>query len=639
MKKKITLRILAGLLVMTLLSTVLSGCGLFSVNIKENETVPEKPSQTAEATLEEETSESTPEASTESTQEATQEVTDDQRVARAAFDEMLKQLFVKVVSTAGINIHDYVQHPEQYGITITDYALYNHDEEASEAENEAINQWLADYLELFNIEDLTWQQQILYEKMLYENEITDKYEDVTVYDTMLSTNNGLISSLAIVLYEYRFLEEKDVQEYLLYLEDVPACMEDVIEGAEESIEMGYAPSDNMLESSIDTLKDLCEAEDNPLLDGFNAKVDEMRHLSETSREQYKEKNRELVETVLIPSFRETIQVLEGWVGTLPELKGLASYEGGAEYYDYLVEVYTGSGMTAEELHTYLTDNMEQYLNAFYATLYSNQDALMMYLEEDYEFPYDDPAKVLEELQAHAEEEFPAIDHPGVEVSYLPEAMEIDGTLAYYVTPQIDIDTTNVIRLNGSALSDSIGVTYSTLGHEGYPGHLYAYNYIKQAGWHEANNLFSYLGYGEGWAEYAGSISLKWWGLDEGLVKIMQLENAMGQILTGIVDTGVNAMGWSVEDVEDCLVEYYGLEPGSDETVEAAQSYYDFVIDTPGIILSYSVGYLQVIDLRNTVREVMGDHYTDRAFYEAYLNVGETPFHLTEKYVLQQIEGK
>lgn len=633
------MRILAGLLVMVLLSTALSGCGLFSVNIKEEESMPEKPSQTAESTLAEEESSSNAAESAESTEETTKEVTDEQRIARAAFDEMLTQLFVKVVSQAGINIHDYMQYPENYGITITDYVLYNHDEETAEAENEAINQWLADYLELFNIEDLTWQQQILYEKMQYENEITEQYADVTVYDTMLSNNNGLISSLAIVLYEYRFLEEKDVQEYLLYLEDVPACMEDVIEGARESIEMGYAPSDSMLESSIDTLEDLCETEDNPLLEGFNAKVDEVNYLSEESKATYKEKNKELVETVLMPSFKETIKALEGWVGTLPELKGLCAYEGGAEYYDYLVEVYTGSGMTAEELHTYLTDNMDQYLNAFYATLYSNQDALMMYLEEDYEFPYDDPAKVLEELQAHAEEEFPAIEHPGVTVSYLPEAMEIEGTLAYYVTPQIDIDTTNVIRLNGSALSDSIGVTYSTLGHEGYPGHLYAYNYIKQSGWHEANNLFSYLGYGEGWAEYAGSISLKWWDLDEGLVKIMQLENAMGQILTGIVDTGVNALGWSVEDVEDCLVEYYGLEPGSDETMEAAQSYYDFVIDTPGIILSYSVGYLQVIDLRNTVREVMGDDYTDRAFYEAYLNVGETPFYLTEKYVLQQIEGK
>lgn len=635
MKKQSKMRILAGMLSLTLFAAAFSGCSLFSGKEDPKESIQETTAQSTEAATEPESAPST-EASVEETEEV---VTEEQLAIRQEFDQMLDELFIKMVSQAGINIHDYMEYPEEYGITITDYVLYDHDEDASEAEADAIDQWLAEEIRKFSVEDLSWQQQILYEKIAYEIEFADQYADVTTYDTMLSTNNGLISNLSIILYEYRFIEEKDVQEYLLYLEDIPACMEDVIQGATESIEMGYAPSDSMLESSIETLEKLCETENNPLLEGFDAKVDAAAYLSEESRASYKAKNKELVETVLMPSFRETKAVLEGWVGTLPELKGLSAYEGGAEYYEYLVEMYTGSGMTPDELYTYLTDNMDQYLNAFYALLYGNQDALMMYLEEDYAFPYDDPEDIVAHLREKAAEEYPAIEDPGATVSYLPEVMEIDGVLAYYVTPQIDTDTVNVIRLNGSALEDSVSVTYSTLGHEGYPGHLYAYNYIKQSDWHEANNLFSYLGYGEGWAEYAGSTSLKWWDLDEGLVKILQLENTMSQIMSGIVDVGVNALGWDVQAVEDCLVEYYGMEAGSEEAREAAESFYDFVIDTPGIILSYCVGYLEVIDLRNEVRDTMGDAYTDKAFYEAYLNVGETPFYLTEKYVMQQIAGK
>ena len=635
MKKQRKIRILAGMLSLTLFAAVFSGCSLFSKKDDSKKSTQETTAWSTEAATEAESAPST-EASAEDTEEV---VTEEQFAIRQKFDEMLDELFIKTVSQAGINIHDYMEYPEEYGITITDYVLYNHDEEASETETDDMNQWLAEEIQKFSVEDLSWQQQILYEKIVYEIEFADKYADVTAYDTMLSTNNGFISNLSIVLYEYRFIEEKDVQEYLLYLEDIPACMEDVIEGARESIEMGYAPSDSMLQSSIETLEQLCETENNPLLEGFDAKVEDAAYLSEESRATYKAKNKELVETVLMPSFQETKAVLEGWVGTVPELKGLSAYEGGAEYYEYLVEMYTGSGMTPDELYTYLTDNMDQYLNAFYALLCGNQDALMMYLEDDYTFPYDDPEDIVAHLREKAAEEFPAIEDPGATVSYLPEVMEIDGVLAYYVTPQIDTDTVNVIRLNGSALEDSVSVTYSTLGHEGYPGHLYAYNYIKQSDWHEANNLFSYLGYGEGWAEYAGSISLKWWDLDDGLVKILQLENAMSQIMSGIVDVGVNAFGWDVQEVEDCLVEYYGMEAGSEEAREAAESFYDFVIDTPGIILSYCVGYLEVIDLRNEVRDAMGDAYTDKAFYEAYLNVGETPFYLTEKYVMQQIKGK
>lgn len=637
MKKQSKMRMLAGILSLTLFAAMFGGCGLFSGKDDPEESVQESASQTTEITTEAE--ESASQSAEESEEETEEAVTEEQLAIRQEFDEMLDELFVKSVSQAGINIHDYMEYPEEYGITITDYVLYNHDEEASEAESDALNQWLTEQLARFSAEDLSWQQQIMYEKLVYETEISEKYQDVTDYDTMLSTNNGFISNLSIILYEYRFIEEKDVQEYLLYLEDIPACMEDVIEGARESIDAGYAPSDSMLEANIETLEQLCETEGNPLLEGFDAKVDEAEYLSEASRESYKAKNKELVETVLMPSFQKTKAELESWVGTLPELKGLSSYEGGAEYYEYLAEAYTGSGMTPDELYTYLTDNMDQYLNAFYALLYGDQDALMMYLEGDYQFPYEDPGEILDQLRTKTEEEFPAIQDPGAVVSYLPEVMEIDGILAYYVTPQIDIDTTNVIRLNGSALENSMSTTYSTLGHEGYPGHLYAYNYIKQSDWHEVNSLFSYLGYGEGWAEFAGSTSLKWWDLDENLVQILQVENTMGQILSGIIDVGVNALDWDIQDVEDCLVEYYGLEAGSEDAIEAAESYYEFVTDTPGIILSYSVGYLQVIDLRNEVRDTMGDRYTEKAFYEAYLNVSETPFYLTEKYVMQQLERK
>lgn len=632
MKKQYQVQVLAGVLSgILLLATMLSGCGLLTVRVKQEETkVSEEETTEIYTTGEEETWRETFEETGES-------VTEEQLAIRQEFDRMLDELLVKMVSQAGINVHDYMEHPEDYGIQITDYVLYNHEEEASEEAQDEIDQWLKEEMARFSIEDLSWQQRIIYEKLQYENEISEQYQDMTTYDTMLSTNNGLISNLSIVLYEYRFLEEKDIQEYLCYLEDIPACMQDVIEGAQESMDAGYAPSQNMLESNIDTLAQLCETEDNPLLEGFDARVDAAEYLSEESKASYKTQNQDIVENVLMPSFQETKAALENWLDTdLPELKGLSSYDGGAEYYEYLVEYYTGSGMSAAELHEYLTDNMEQYMNAFYAVLSGNQDALMMYLEDEYEFPYEDPQEILEQLRIHTEEEFPMITDPGVEVSYLPKVMEIDGVLAYYVTPQIDTDTINVVRLNGSALNDSISTAYSTLGHEGYPGHLYAYNYIKQSGWHPANNLFSYLGYGEGWAEFAGSTSLKWWDLDEDLVKILQIDETMGQILSGIVDTGVNALGWTVEEVEDCLAEYYGLEKGSEDSINAAQSYYDFVTDTPGVILSYSVGYLKVIDLRNAVREVMGDVYTDQAFYKAYLNVSEAPFEIVEKYVMQQI---
>lgn len=573
------------------------------------------------------------EAETAETEET--EVTEEQAQARQEFDGVCDTFLTKSLQNAGINVHDIAEHPEEFGAPVTDYVLYDHSEKTDEIEDDVVT-WFAEQLQEFSKDDLSMQQQILYDKVMYEKKIADQYADVKVFDNQLSTNQGFISNLPILFYEYRFLEKKDIEEYLRYLQDVPACLEDLAVWAQESIDDGYAPSDEMLQTNIEQLEQLSQLEDNPLLDGFAQKLEASGLVDEAEMETYQEQNQQIVTEQLFPAFQKLKETLESWVGNLPELKGLCQYEGGEEYYSYLVEMYTGSGMDVEEMHAYLTDAMDEYVEAMYSILYGDMSVLNSYINNKYDFPYEDPQEILEQLASHAAEEFPEMDDPGAVVSYLPSVMEIDGVLAYYVTPQLDADATNVVRLNGSALSDKHRM-YSTLGHESYPGHLFAYNYIKQQNAHPANQIFSYLGYGEGWAEFAGSISLGWWGLDENLVKLLQIDEISGQILTGIIDTGVNGLGWTVDDIVDALEEYYGMDASKQETKDAALDYYSFVTDTPGIILSYSVGHLQVIELRNQVKEKMGSAYTPKAFYEAFLNVGETPFDLTRQYVMQQIE--
>lgn len=639
MKKKLIQRLallLAGVM-------LFSGCGLIEKYQKIGEMESVLASLEAEKENEKETTAvtETEAAATEAPHDTYQkpsetEVTEAQKEARARFDEVRDEFLTRSLQNAGLNIHDYVEHPEDFGVEITDYVLYSHEEDEDEV-SEDILEWLYEEMKTFEFDDLAWNQQIFYDKVMYEQEMTEKYADVTEFDTLLSTNNGLISNLTIAFYEYRFVEKKDIDEYLLFLQDVPNCMQDIVDGAAESIEQGYAPSDAMLENNIDVLTKLCEEEDNPLLDGFAEKLAKCDFIDGDEAAAYMTANEQIVKELLMPSFEETKKALEGWVGTLPELKGLCQYEGGDDYYEYLIEMYTGSGMNAEEMYDYLYENMQKYMDAMYTLIYSNQSVLDAYMNNEYDFPYEDPKDILDALAKQAAKEFPAIEDPGVQVSYLPEVMEVDGMLAYYLTPQIDVDQINTVRLNGSALADSQSTTYSTLGHEGYPGHLYAYNYMKQNKQHPAEHIFSYLGYGEGWAEYAGSTSLGWWGLDKSVVKLLQIDGASSQVMTGLIDVGVNGLGWGLDEVADIIEEFYGMPASSAQTKEAAQSYYDFVTDTPGIILSYSVGYLKVIDMRNAFKKAAGKKYSDRAFYEAYLNVGETPFYLTEKYILQQVE--
>ena len=60
------------------------------------------------------------------------------------------------------------------------------------------------------------------------------------------------------------------------------------------------------------------------------------------------------------------------------------------------------------------------------------------------------------------------------VNYLDASVASDLVSAYYVVPPIDSPSKNVIKVNPNN-TDLVSL-FSTLAHEGFPGHLYQNNY-------------------------------------------------------------------------------------------------------------------------------------------------------------------
>ena len=141
----------------------------------------------------------------------------------------------------------------------------------------------------------------------------------------------------------------------------------------------------------------------------------------------------------------------------------------------------------------------------------NQDAVEIYMIlmkksslqdqlDSYEFLYSDPEEILDYLAGNLGEDFPEPVTTSYTLKYVHEAMEKLESPAYYLIPAIDDWQKNSIYINRNPEYDSMDL-FTTLSHEGFPGHLYQNTYERSLQLSPIRYLLGWNGYSEGWATY------------------------------------------------------------------------------------------------------------------------------------------
>ena len=203
-------------------------------------------------------------------------------------------------------------------------------------------------------------------------------------------------------------------------------------------------------------------------------------------------------------------------------------------------------------------------------------------------------------------------------------LENDGVMAYYLMPQIDNFSRKIIRVNASAVGEDTITLYSTLAHEGYPGHLYQNEYFcSTEGYHEINALFTYLGYAEGWASVVGAMAYDWCCDDKNVASCYRFDTEFSMLLAAWADIGVNYYGWDTDDVYEMLSENYI------DSYEAAELFYEMSVSDPCIYLPYTLGYYLTED---TIEELKDSGMSEMEALEAFLNVGPCTFEVLHKHL-------
>ena len=234
-------------------------------------------------------------------------------------------------------------------------------------------------------------------------------------------------------------------------------------------------------------------------------------------------------------------------------------------------------------------------------------------------------QILEQLKEGSKTAFPEPPQTKLEVKYVPEAMEEHLSPAFYMIPAIDNSQQNVIYINRARMGSDMTL-FTTLAHEGYPGHLYQTIYYESTHPDPIRSLLDFGGYVEGWATYAEMGSYYLMGLSKEQATLLQKNASIILALYALADIGIHYDGWSVEDTE-AFFKNYGI---TDK--DAVGEIYKLILGSPANYLKYYIGYVEFLELKKMWVDEKGKDFLQKEFHSAVLKIGPAPFEIVEDYM-------
>ena len=548
--------------------------------------------------------------------------TDTQEIV-AAFDVFTESIFREEIVSNLINLHFTLAHPENYGITDYEVTLGNLSMDAIFDSYARTENYLAT-LNQFDKSKLPLNKQLTYDLLEENFESTLSVTSYLLYDELLAPSSGIHAQLPILLEEYLFFDEEDVKDYLALLATTKDYFSQIIAFEKEKAASGLFMPDYSCESVISQCNDFIAAADNHfLIETFNKRVNAMESLSQDVKDAYIALNEKLVKEDLVAAYQYLADEMTSLLGCGKNEQGLCYLPNGRDYYEYLVYYYSGSDDSIYNIQKKISDARTQALTNC-ANL-ANADPAIYDKCNNAILSRKDAAATLEELKIDMLDLFPAAPATSYTVNHIDECIADYVAPAYYITPPIDDYSKNSIHINATIDATSLDY-FTTLAHEGFPGHLYQTVMSYETEIDLVRNILYYGGYTEGWATYVEMISYQYADVDKSAAGFLQNNQSALLSLYASTDLGIHYDGWTREETADFWRDY-GI---TDK--ETLNWIYEYIVGEPGSYLKYYVGYLEFLELKEYAMEIFGNNYNDIAFHQTLLDIGPAPFAIIEEYL-------
>lgn len=553
------------------------------------------------------------------------------------FDRFLNSCFREYAAENTVTLHFKLSNPSAYGIKTPVSPTYGDFSSDTLKKNCSRSKELLQKLYTFPTSSLTKKQKLtwqIFQDYLNESIMNEKY---ILYSSPLGTN-GLQSEIPVTLSEYRLDNEKDIKDYLSLVNQVPELFTQILDFEQERRNAGLISPSFVISDTIDQIDQFLNAseENNPLFQSFEDRLTEVESLSKDQKASYIANNRLLVTDKVLPAYKSLKTSLQAYTNDSKNTSSkerLCEYKNGQDYYKFLLMSNVGTDFSPEDCITILESQLKNTVKDISSLTTKNKDLYTEYLSATPALSA--PKEIMNTLKNDSLIDFPEIKNISCQLKNVPDALSGTSACAFYLVPPIDSTKDNIIYINKSRVDSN--ELFSTLAHEGYPGHLYQTNYFLTTNPSPLRTFLHCAGYDEGWGTYAQLYSynfIEFKNVDEQTTKqLRQLyrdNDLLSLSLSSLCDLYVNYKNYD----ENALANYlqtYGIDKDS------AQNLYRYVIENPTTYLSYSIGCYELDQLKQTMSDSLGKAFKISDFHEAVLNVGSCNFSILRQEIEKETE--
>jgi len=531
------------------------------------------------------------------------------------FRTFTRSLFQTEVSANTISLHYTLRSPSDYGIADIP-ATYGSLSSDSVAAKASVRNVLSS-LQEFDPDTLSSENALTFKILDTYLKNASTGTDYLLYQEPLGPVSGIHTQLPVLLSEYSFYDTQDVETYLALLKETPSYFDSVIRFEQKKATSGLFMPDYQADSVLDTCQSFIDmGKENYLVSTFNERIASLDLLPENKKDSFQKENMKLVTEEIYPAYQNLITAIKSLKGKGMNEQGLSHFPYGKKYYEYLVRQTTGCNESISRLRLMTRAQILEDLSAMQKVLFPADAALTQasVLEQT------SPDSMLDDLRSKITDTFPEIPDVDFQVKYVPESMQDYLSPAFYMIPAIDNLTENVIYINNGQTASGLNL-YTTLAHEGYPGHLYQTVYFSASEPDPIRSILDFGGYVEGWATYAEMMSYYLAPLPKTEASLLQKNNSVILGLYALADMGIHYDGWSVTDTVRFFSDYGINDPN------AVQSVYKLIIGSPANYLKYYIGYLKFYELKKEMADALGNQFSQKEFHRAVLDVGPAPFEI------------
>ena len=579
---------------------------------------------------------------------AVKSATEDARVG-AFFEEVFQR-----------NLKDSPIFQSQLGMKGPDYGKWNDFSDAEAIrQNDLTQQDLKRLRSDFRYEALSEPMKVSYRIFELQQETALENFQWRFHGYAFQTQNNPVTSLVTFMQNiHRVDDVSDAEAYISRLQLTDVAYKQLNEVMNMAAERGIVPTS----FSFDPVLADCRAvlsgtpfvdsgKDSAILADFRGKVDKLE-IADSEKKRLLDAGIAAMRGPMQASLKSTIANIEALRPKSPGPHGVWKLPDGDAYYKSQIEFWTTEPkLSAGEIHVVgltevarIRDEMEAIIRevgfkgdlpAFFEHLRKDPANFYPNTDEGRQAYLDQSKAYIDAIYADVGKYFNVLPKAPLEVRRVETWREETAPIAFYNQPTPDGSRPGIYYANLRDMTTRQKHEMETVAyHEGAPGHHFQIAIQQELEGVPSFQKFAFFGaYVEGWGLYAERLAKEQGRFSDPMQDFGRLQNEMLRAARLVVDTGVHDKKWTREQMIDYM---FANNP---MTVEDATKEVERYIDNPGQALSYKIGMLKILELRERAKCELGSRFDIGDFHDVVLKNGAVPLLILEGLVNDYIAAK